>query len=154
MNATYLDDRGNEKPIVMGCYGIGLARTMAAVIEQHHDDDGAIFPMSVAPFNVGVVPVNDHNRELMEAAERITRDLEAKGVEVLFDDRSERPGVKFKDADLVGIPLRVTLGEKNFAKGMLEIRKRENGQTTLVNVDKAVEVLSDMVDKEFEAYMP
>jgi prolyl-tRNA synthetase len=154
MKATYLDEKGNEKPILMGCYGIGLARTIAAIIEQHHDDDGVIFPMSVAPFHVSVVPVNDQNRQLVNTAERITDDLEQGGIEVLFDDRAERPGVKFKDADLVGIPLRVTLGEKNFKKDLLEIRNRGTGQTTLVKTDEAVKTLADMVQENLKSYMP
>ena len=154
MKATYLDDKGNEKPIVMGCYGIGLARTIAAIIEQHHDDDGTIFPMSVAPFHVSIVPVNDQNRRLMDTAERITDDLEQKGIEVLYDDRAERPGVKFKDADLVGIPLRVTLGEKNFRKSLLEIRNRGTGETTLVKIAGAVDTLADRVNEALKSYMP
>lgn len=154
MKATYLDEKGNEKPILMGCYGIGLARTIAAIIEQHHDDDGVIFPMSVAPFHVSVVPVNDQNRQLVNTAEEITDDLEQGGIEVLFDDRAERPGVKFKDADLVGIPLRVTLGEKNFKKDLLEIRNRGTGQTTLVKTDEAVKTLADMVQENLKSYMP
>ena len=154
MKATYLDDKGNEKHIVMGCYGIGLARTIAAIIEQHHDENGAIFPMSVAPFHVSIVPVNDQNRELMQTAERISRGLQKEGVEVLFDDRSERPGVKFKDADLTGIPLRVTLGEKNFAKGLLEIRKRETGQTSRMEIDETVATVVAMVQETLRSYMP
>ena len=132
MKTTYLDDQGNEKPIFMGCYGIGLARTIAAIIEQHHDQDGTVFPMSVAPFHVSIVPVNDQDRQLVETAESITAELERNGFEVLFDDRAERPGVKFKDADLVGIPLRVTLGERNLAKGLIEIRDRRTGEMTLI----------------------
>jgi len=154
MNATYLDDQGAEKPMVMGCYGIGLARTMAAIIEQNHDDDGTIFPMSVAPFHVIVVPVNDQNTALMDTAHRVTQDLEKRGIEVLLDDRAERPGVKFKDADLIGVPLRVTLGEKNFDRGKLEIRRRKTGETTLVNVDDIVKALAEMVDDEMASYTP
>ncbi len=154
MKATYLDEKGNEKPIVMGCYGIGPARTIAAIIEQHHDQDGVIFPMSVAPFHVSIVPVNDKDRRLMGTAEKVHEDLEQRGVEVLFDDRAERPGVKFKDADLIGIPLRVTLGEKNFEKNQLEIRKRENGEMTLVKIDDAVKVITETVQKDLNSHMP
>lgn len=154
LQATYLDVKGNEKPIVMGCYGIGPARTIAAIIEQHHDADGVIFPMSVAPFQASIVPVNDQNRQLMETAEKITQDLEQKGIEVLFDDRAERPGVKFKDADLIGIPLRVTLGEKNLAKDLLEIRNRQTDETTLVKIDEAVKTIADRVQETLKSYMP
>jgi prolyl-tRNA synthetase len=154
MKATYLDDKGNEKPIFMGCYGIGLARTIAAIIEQHHDDDGTIFPISVSPFHVSVVPVNDQNRRLVDRAEKITHELAQEGFEVLLDDRAERPGVKFKDADLIGIPLRVTLGEKNFAKDLLEIRNRGTGQTRVVRIDEAGKTLVHMVHEALESYMP
>jgi len=154
MNATYLDDQGVEKPMVMGCYGIGLARTMAAIIEQSHDADGVIFPMSVAPFHVIVVPVNDQNEALMETAHQITRDLEKRDIEVLLDDRADRPGVKFKDADLIGVPLRVTLGEKNFGRGDLEIYRRKTGETILAKVDEAVKTLAGMVKDELASYTP
>jgi prolyl-tRNA synthetase len=154
MNATYLDDQGAEKPMVMGCYGIGLARTIAAIIEQHHDDDGAIFPMSVAPFHVIVVPVNDQNTALMETAHRTTQDLEKRDIEVLLDDRADRPGVKFKDADLIGVPFRVTLGEKHFGRGELEIYRRKTGETILVKIDEAVKTLAGMVKDELASYMP
>ncbi|MBW2057923.1 MAG: proline--tRNA ligase [Deltaproteobacteria bacterium] len=154
MHATYLDDKGNEKPIVMGCYGIGPVRTIAAIIEQHHDADGVIFPMSVAPFHVSIVPVNEQNRRLMETAERLTGELEDRGVEVLLDDRAERPGVKFKDADLIGIPLRITLGERNFAEGRLEVRHRETGETTLLDIDRASETISRRVEEILGSYMP
>jgi len=154
MKATYLDAKGHEKPIIMGCYGIGPARTIAAIIEQHHDEDGAIFPMSVAPFHVCIVPVNDKDRRLMGTAEKTHDDLDQRGVEVLFDDRTERPGVKFKDADLIGIPLRVTLGEKNFARGLVEIRERKTGRTSLVKIDEAVDVVPNMVREEIQSNMP
>jgi prolyl-tRNA synthetase len=145
---------GNEKPIVMGCYGIGLGRTIAAIIEQSHDEDGVIFPMSVAPFHVCIVPVNDQNPELMNAAEGIYGELEGRGIEVLFDDRAERPGVKFKDADLIGIPLRVTLGQKNLAMGSVEIRNRKTGKTSLVRIDEAVRKIQAMVRKNLRSYLP
>jgi prolyl-tRNA synthetase len=154
MEATYLDDKGNDKPIVMGCYGIGPARTIAAIIEQHYDKDGIIFPMSVAPFHVSIVPVNDKNRQLMDVAEELHRELEQKGVEVLLDDRAERPGVKFKDADLIGIPLRVTLGEKNLSKNLIEIRGRENGETTLLKTTETVKAIANMVAEGLKSYMP
>ncbi len=154
MGATYLDDRGNEKPIVMGCYGIGLARTIAAIIEQYHDDDGAIFPMSVAPFQATIVPVNDQNPQLMATAEGIYHDLEQKGVELLFDDRAERPGVKFKDADLIGTPLRVILGERNLAKDLVEIRRRKTGQTTLVKTGEAAQTIAHLVEEDLKSTMP
>jgi prolyl-tRNA synthetase len=154
LGATYLDAMGNEKPIVMGCYGIGLGRTIAAIIEQSHDGDGVVFPMSVAPFHVCIVPVNDQNPQLMKAAESIYCGLEERGIEVLFDDRPERPGVKFKDADLIGIPLRATLGEKNFSKGLLEIRRRKTGKTSLVGIDEAVRKIQGMIRRSLRSHLP
>jgi prolyl-tRNA synthetase len=116
----------------MGCYGIGVGRTAAAAIEQNHDGDGIVWPISIAPFEVSVIPVNVKNRDVVDAAEALGRELSARGVEVLLDDREERPGIKFKDADLSGIPVRVTLGEKNVADGFGEIRDRKTGETRRV----------------------
>jgi prolyl-tRNA synthetase len=129
MRAVYLDEGGKERVAVMGCYGIGVGRTAAAAIEQNHDDDGIVWPISIAPFEVAVIPVNVKQVDVMAAAERVATDLDARGVEVFFDDREERPGIKFKDADLTGIPVRITLGEKNVAAGFGEIRDRKTGET-------------------------
>lgn len=128
MGATYLDDQGREKEIVMGCYGIGLGRTVAAAIEQYHDQNGIIFPMPISPFQVLILPINIKTEILRETAEQLYQALLEKGVEVLYDDREETPGVKFKDADLIGIPLRLTLGEKNVKNGLVEIKKRRTGE--------------------------
>jgi prolyl-tRNA synthetase len=138
LSATYLDAFGKEQPIVMGCYGIGIGRTAAAAIEQHHDDDGIVWPISIAPFEVCVLPVNTKNDGLVKEAERVGEDLSARGIEVLFDDRDERAGIKFKDADLVGIPLRVTFGEKNYEAGCAEIRDRKTGRTDRVEISEVV----------------
>jgi prolyl-tRNA synthetase len=132
MGAAYLDPEGKERTVVMGCYGIGVGRTAAAAIEQNHDGDGIVWPISIAPFEVSVIPVNVKNRDVVDAAEALGRELSARGVEVLLDDREERPGIKFKDADLSGIPVRVTLGEKNVADGFGEIRDRKTGETRRV----------------------
>ena len=138
LSATYLDAFGKEQPIVMGCYGIGVGRTAAAAIEQHHDDDGIVWPISIAPFEACVLPVNTKNDGLVEEAERVGEELSARGIEVLFDDRDERAGIKFKDADLVGIPLRVTFGEKNYEAGCAEIRDRKTGRTDRVEISEVV----------------
>jgi prolyl-tRNA synthetase len=129
LSATYLDAGGKEQLIVMGCYGIGVGRTAAAAIEQHHDQDGIRWPISIAPFEVCVLPVNMKNAGLRNEAERVAEELSGEGIEVLFDDREERPGIKFKDADLAGIPVRVTFGEKNYEAGFAEIRDRKTGET-------------------------
>jgi prolyl-tRNA synthetase len=150
MGATFLDDQGREKVIVMGSYGIGLGRTVAAAIEQHYDQNGMIFPMPIAPFQVLLLPVNIKLDFLKETAEQLYQTLSASGVEVLYDDREETPGVKFKDADLIGIPLRVTLGEKNLKKGLVEIKKRKTGEISLVNKEEALTKIREMIDQEMK----
>jgi prolyl-tRNA synthetase len=148
MHAVALDADGKEQVIAMGCYGIGVGRTAAAAIEQHHDDDGMVWPISIAPFEVTVIPVNVKNAGVSAAAEALASALDARGVEVLLDDREERPGIKFKDADLVGIPVRVTLGEKNVAAGFGELRDRKTGETLRVELPKLEEAVLKMVEKK------
>jgi len=146
--ATYLDLEGKERSLVMGCYGIGVGRTAAAAIEQNHDDDGIIFPLAIAPFHVLILPVNNKDAEIMGAAEDLYRSLSGKGAEVLLDDRDERPGVKFKDADIIGIPLRLTVGEKNLKQGKVEIKARRSGEITLVDLKEAPERIMAMICAE------
>ncbi len=129
LGATFLDESGKEKPLVMGCYGIGVGRTMAAAIEQNNDKDGVIWPKSIAPFEVVVVPVNAKVPEQLALAESIYEELKKAGVDVLLDDRKERAGVKFKDCDLIGYPLRVTVGPKAVEEGTVELRVRRSGET-------------------------
>ncbi len=129
LHATFLDESGKEKPLVMGCYGIGVGRTMAAAIEQNNDKDGIIWPRAIAPFEVVVVPVNAKVPEQLELAEKIYGELKTAGVDVLLDDRKERAGVKFKDCDLIGYPIRVTVGPKAVEEGMIELRIRKSGET-------------------------
>jgi prolyl-tRNA synthetase len=148
LGATYLDLEGKERPLVMGCYGIGVGRTAAAAIEQNHDDNGIIFPFAIAPFHVLILPVNNKDAEIMKAAEEIYGTLLEKGAEVLLDDRDERPGVKFKDADIIGIPLRLTVGEKNLKHGKVEIKARSSGEVTLVNLKDASERIKAMISAE------
>ncbi len=148
LGATYLDENGREREIVMGCYGIGVGRTAAAAIEQYHDEDGIIWPMPIAPFQVIIVPVDNKIEPLMEMAEGIYRLLSDNGVEVLLDDRDATPGVKFKDADLIGVPLRVTLGKKNLKRGLVEIRRRKNGEMILVEKDRATETVLALISEE------
>jgi len=144
-NAEYLDESGARKLSVMGCYGIGVTRTLQAVIEQGNDKDGIIWPLSVAPYRVCITPLNvDPNSEAMKLAEKIYAELTARGVDVILDDRDERPGVKFKDADLVGFPIRVAIGEKSLAKGEVEVKPR-GGVLQSVKTDAAVETVMQLL---------
>jgi len=146
MNAVYLDDKGQETPMVMGCYGIGVSRLVAAAVEQNHDADGIAWPLAIAPYHVIVTSLGKDDAVRI-AAEEAYEALRARGVDVLFDDRDERPGVKFKDADLLGIPLRVTVGGKGLAGGNLELKKRGQKDPTLVPIAEAVDaVLKAVVD--------
>lgn len=144
MGANYLDENGKEKPLVMGCYGIGINRTVAAIIEQHHDENGILWPMAVAPYKVIVMPANVKNEEQMNRAEKIYEDLKTRGVDVLLDDRNERVGVKFKDADLIGIPIRVTVGKK-VVEEIVEFKLRKNQDIEEVNIEDVV----GRIEKEF-----
>jgi prolyl-tRNA synthetase len=125
MRATFVDEDGKEKPFVMGCYGIGVSRILATVAEIHHDDDGLIFPITVAPFEAWVLPIESEG-DLREVAERVYADLQRAGVEVVLDDRDERAGVKFKDMDLVGVPIQIVVGRSVRERGEVEIRLRRN----------------------------
>lgn len=132
MDATVLDDQGKARLLVMGCYGIGVGRTVAAAIEQNHDEHGMALPMPLAPFQVLVSMVNPKDDAVREASESIYQQLLDMGVEVLLDDRDERPGIKFKDADLIGIPLRVTVGARTLKEGNVELKKRASGEMVLM----------------------
>jgi len=141
LGATFLDENGKERPVIMGCYGIGVGRTVAAAIEQKHDDHGIIFPMAIAPFEVEILPVQTNNEVVMEFSEALYGTLSRKGVDVLIDDRNLRPGVRFKDADLIGIPLRITIGRGFLKDGKVELKVRETGEVT--EVDK--ETIADEI---------
>jgi prolyl-tRNA synthetase len=138
MGANFLDQDGKEKPLVMGCYGIGVNRILAAAIEQSHDENGVIWPFAIAPFQLLITVVNAASVPLMQAAEKIYQECVHAGIEVLLDDRDERAGVKFKDADLIGIPYRVVVGEKNLAQGKVEIKKRQDKENTLISPDSVI----------------
>ena len=145
MDCTYVDKDGKSHPIQMGCYGIGVERTAAAIIEQHHDENGIKWPLSVAPYHVIVVPVNMKKEEQVENAEKIYKQLESIGVETILDDRNERPGFKFKDAELIGIPMRITVG-KDIVDGKVEFVLRETGEKELI----ALEDIEARVREEFK----
>lgn len=147
MGATYKDENQQDRPIVMGCYGIGVSRTLAAVVEQHHDDDGIIWPMSVAPYHVIISLVKPGDEVQAETAEKIYNQLAEAGVEVLLDDRDERPGVKFKDADLLGIPVRITVG-RGAADGIVEYKLRREAEKRELSVEEAVNEAVETVNRE------
>jgi prolyl-tRNA synthetase len=128
MKAMYLDANGKENLIVMGCYGIGVTRILAATIEQSHDEYGIIWPNNIAPFNVAIIPINYANTKIKETTDNIYKELISKDIDVLIDDRDERAGIKFKDSDLIGIPYRITIGEKNLEKGNVELKARRDGK--------------------------
>ncbi len=138
MNAVYLDQNGKTQPYIMGCYGIGISRTAAAAVEAHHDEFGIKLPISIAPYHVVIVPVNIKDDLQMKVGEEIYSKLMSANVEAVFDDRDERAGVKFKDADLIGFPFRITVG-KTINEGLVEYKVRETGEQTTVTPDKAVE---------------
>jgi prolyl-tRNA synthetase len=145
LKADYLDESGAEKPIIMGSYGIGPARIAAAAVEQGKDENGIIWPPAIAPFQITVLPVNIKDVKSMDVAEEMYTALEEKGFEALLDDRDERAGIKFKDADLIGIPWRVVIGEKNLKEGLVEIKERKSGQVEKVKVEEAVEKIAKKI---------
>jgi prolyl-tRNA synthetase len=149
MGVNYLDDAGQTHVPVMGCYGIGLDRTVASIIEEHHDEGGIVWPMTVAPYQVVIVPVK-YDGAVKAASCRLAADLEAQGIEALLDDRDERPGVKFNDADLTGIPYRVVIGDKNLARNEVEVKRRGQKETRLTGLAKAVEELTGLVYGELK----
>ena len=143
LGCIYLDNNGKEHSMVMGCYGIGVSRVLAAIIEQYHDDDGIIWPSIVAPYKIIVVPTKANDEEIMSVANKIYDDLTASGCEVLIDDRNERPGVKFKDADLLGIPLRITVGRRA-GEGIVEVKRRDSSDTSEITVDEAIRLAKEI----------
>jgi len=154
LGATYLDENGNAKPIIMGSYGIGLGRILASAIELYADSDGICLPISIAPFEVIVSPINVSNRALMQEGERIYEELKEAGVDVILDDRDVRAGVKFKDADLVGFPIRITLGERNFEKGIAELYIRRERKGYEHNICDIVKATLDTRAKLFDELKP
>jgi prolyl-tRNA synthetase len=137
MKAYFVDEQGKDSPMIMGCYGIGIGRTSAAAIEQNHDEAGIIWPQPISPFDCEIVPVNANDPDTKNAADLISSSLKDSGIDALVDDRDLRPGVKFKDADLIGIPVRITIGERNLKQGLVEVKKRGEAQTSLVSVQDA-----------------
>jgi len=148
LGATFLDENGKAKPVVMGSYGIGIGRSMAAIAEACHDENGLIWPVSVAPYEVVVAVLNPKKPETMEAGVRIYEALQAGGIDVILDDRDERPGVKFKDSELVGIPYRITIGPKGLADGKAELFRRRDARKSDLDVHKVADVVTEYVMEE------
>jgi prolyl-tRNA synthetase len=147
LKATFLDDQGAETPFIMGCYGIGVSRVVAAAIEQHHDKDGIKFPAAIAPVKVLVLNLSPKDEEISKAAEEIYEHLRKENIEVILDDRDERPGIKFNDADLIGIPFRITVG-KSFSKdGTIEVRRRSDGETFTIPLADTISTVADLIKK-------
>ena len=140
-----LDETGKSKTVIMGCYGIGVTRCLAAAIEQNNDENGIIWPVSIAPYHAIVIPVNSKNEEQSEIAEKVYNDLKVKGIEVLLDDRNERAGVKFKDADLIGIPVRIVVGKK-CGEGVVEYKERTAENAVEKNIDDAVNDVVEFIN--------
>jgi prolyl-tRNA synthetase len=145
MNAVFLDENGRTQPMIMGCYGIGVSRTMAAVAEQFNDDNGLVWPTNISPYDVHLIAVNMKDSEQASLAEELYLNLHGAGLEVLMDDRQERPGVKFADSDLIGLPVRVTVGKKA-NEGIVEVKIRKNGEMQEVHKDKLAETLKNILE--------
>ena len=148
MKAVYLDKDGQEKIMIMGCYGIGVGRTVAAGIEQNHDANGIIWPMALAPYQVIITPVNVNETYVKETAEYLYNSMITEGIDVIFDDRDERAGVKFKDADLIGIPLRITVGRKDLAEGNVELKIRKTGESNLCALEEIISKVKQIIEQE------
>ena len=148
MKAVYLDKDGQEKIMIMGCYGIGIGRTVAAGIEQNYDENGIVWPMPLAPYHVIITPVNVNEKNIMDAAENLYNSIKALGIDVIFDDRDERAGVKFKDAELIGIPLRITIGQKNLSQGNVELKIRKTGENKLYSLQEIVQKIKQIIEQE------
>ncbi len=145
LGATVLDDQGKDRMLLMGCYGIGIGRTVASAIEQNYDDNGIVFPMPIAPFQVLITVVNPKDEAVLQASDSLYKSLQQAGVEVLLDDRDERAGSKFKDADLLGIPLRLTVGSRGLKEEMVELQRRSDGERTMLPLAEAAERLAEQV---------
>ncbi len=147
MNATYLDENGQSQVMEMGCYGIGVSRIVGAAIEQGHDDKGIIFPLSMAPFEVVICPIGmDKSEQVKNSALQLYADLKSAGVDVLLDDRNERPGVMFAESDLIGIPHRLVVGERGLVEGNIEYKSRKAAEAQSIAVQDAVAYIQNILN--------
>jgi len=145
MSAVFLDREGKEQPMIMGCYGIGIGRTAAAAIEQNHDDKGMIWPATIAPFEVHLLPLTTKSNDSLKVVEQLYHSLNQSGIDILWDDRDERAGVKFNDADLIGIPYQLILGDRSLKEGLVEVKERKTGQIRKVKLDEAFPTLKNLL---------
>ena len=145
MGATFLNEEGRAEPLIMGCYGIGVSRTLSAVIEQHHDDRGIVWPKSVAPFDVHLIAINTKDEAQVELANRLYDELSST-YDVLYDDRKERAGVKFADSDLIGLPIRINVGKKA-NEGIVEVKVRATGEVLETTVDELPRVITEQLNE-------
>jgi prolyl-tRNA synthetase len=145
MKMTFLNEQGSAQTVTMGCYGIGVGRTAAAAIEQNHDNDGIIWPPAIAPYAVTILCLDPANAEVSELSRQLHDGLESRGFDVLLDDRDERPGVKFKDADLVGCPLRITIGSRGLKEGCVEIKRRSSREVLKAPRESALEKIVELL---------
>jgi len=152
LKATFLDEQAKERPIIMGCYGIGVGRTLAAAIEQNHDKDGIIFPIPISPFEVTVLPLQMHETQVVETAEKIYAELLDHNIDVILDDRDERAGVKFKDADLLGIPVRVTIGPRGLKNGQVEVKLRAESESIAVPVEDTSAAIREKMKDLYDSF--
>ena len=153
MRATFADEDGTERHFQMGCYGVGITRSLAAVIEQHNDEAGIAWPVSIAPLEVAVLPLNVGDEAVHPLAERLWRELAEAGIETVIDDRDERAGVKFADADLIGWPYQLVVGKKGVAEGVVELKDRATGERVTVPIDEAVAAVAGRVVAERARYL-
>jgi prolyl-tRNA synthetase len=146
-NANFVDEKGESRPIIMGCYGFGPSRLLGAAMEQNHDDKGIIWPVSIAPYPVYLCPLFREGSKVAETAEKLYTDLQAAGVEVLFDDRNESAGVKFNDADLIGLPFRITVSPRTLEKDSVEFKKRTDKDAEIVPITEIVKKLQTLIER-------
>jgi prolyl-tRNA synthetase len=151
LKANFLDKDGHETPIIMGCYGIGIGRTVAAAIEQSHDENGIIFPVSISPFEVAILPLELHEARVKEVTERLYGQLNDDGLSVFLDDRDERPGLKFKDADLLGTPVRITVSTRTLHKDSVEIKLRSSPKFDLIHLQEAPKAIRETVQRLYDS---
>ena len=154
LGAKYLDENGQENACVMGCYGIGINRILASAVESSYDENGCVLPISIAPFEIEIVQLNNDNENVTKAATELYNQLKDAGYEVLFDDRDLRPGVKFKDADLIGIPLRIVIGQRGLDQGKIEIKRRTDNQPILVDVEQVLPETQKIISQMYQDLTP